>query len=921
MFEGGFMPDSDYEVELFRQAGHVRRQCPTCDTWYWDLGDHPTCGETPCKEYDFLGASPMRKSLTLPAMREEFLSYLESESHTRVKRYPIVARWRDDVFFTQASVYPFQPWVIDGVADPPANPLGISQPCVRFNDIDNVGKTGQHFTMFEMMAHHAFNRKNKPIYWKDRTVELCHTFFTRRLGVDPKLITYKESLWAGGGNSGPCFEVILGGAEVATLVFMQNKDSNGNRIPMETQVVDTGYGLERLTWVSQGVPSAYEAVFGGMLTYLKRAVGAIHMDERLLTEYSKVAGASNIESFADIRAVRHQTAERLGISVEDLMKQVAPLENIYAVLDHARALMFVLADGVVPSNSREGYFARLLVRRGMRAFRALDLDMKLTDLVTLFVQEYREDFPEVFANQADILRLLDVEQKRYRETLTKGRETVRRVESELRAGGASAIGGDELVALYDSHGLTPEVVTEFAELPVQVPDDFFTRVAARHERTEAERAKPHVWPGTPPPSRLRVYEDMYKRKFTAKVLAVEGNGVVLDQTFFYPEGGGQEADRGTIRGYDVVDVQQVGGSVVHFLKGPPSNLPVGKRVTCEIAWDRRQRLRRHHTATHILLGAARRVLGNHVWQTGAHKGEDEARLDITHYDSLSDAEMRKIESLANEIVLSDRKMAMKFVPRELAERKYGFRLYQGGSVPGAKLRVVEIPDWDIEACGGTHCARTSEAGLIKILRTTRIQDGVVRLEYVAGTRAVERVQAEAQVVDAVRERLGVPMEQIPETVGRLHEEVRDLRKRVQAIERRTLQEALRGEPPEQETTRLLPLGDRSVEVRVAPLGNARLWRGVVNPGDAEDLRRLAASIVREPGNVVALAARDGSASVLVARSAEIAVDCLPIARAAASLLGGGSGGAADFAQGGGSKVEAADDALAAAVAKLREALG
>jgi len=911
---------SEYEVELFRTEGFRRQTCPTCSTPYWTLGEHANCGETPCKEYDFLGRSPMKRPLTLRAMREDFLSFMEEHGHTRVKRYPVVARWRDDVFYTQASVYPFQPYVIDGVVDPPANPLCISQPCVRFNDVDNVGKTGQHFTMFEMLAHHAFNRKGKPIYWTDRTVELCHVFFTNRLGVDSKLLTYKEAWWKGGGNSGPCLEVILGGAEVATLVFMQNKDTNGNRIPMETTVVDTGYGLERLTWVSQGTSSAYEAVFGDMLTYLKRAVGAMQIDERILVESAKVAGMTNIDSFADLRAVRERTAARLGITTEELLKTVAPLENIYAVLDHARALMMILADGVVPSNSREGYFARLLVRRGMRAFRALDLDMRLTDLVTLFVQVYMEDFPEAFANRTDILRLLDVEQKRYEETLTKGRDTVRRIEVQLRAQGTTEIGADRLVDLYDSHGLTPEIVKEFAELPVRVPDDFFSQVAARHQEAARATEKPHVWPGTPPPSKARVHEDPKKHAFTAKVLAVESNAVVLDQTYFYPEGGGQEADHGTIRGYDVTDVQQIGDSVVHFLAVRP-NLVVGKRVACAIDWDRRQKLMRHHTATHITLGAARKVLGNHVWQSGAHKAEDEARLDITHYDALTGDEVRKIERLANEIVLSDRKVVTKFVPRELAERKYGFRLYQGGSVPGAKLRVVEIPDWDIEACGGTHCARTSGAGLIKILRSTRIQDGVVRLEYVAGSAAVERVQGETRILDAVRERLGVPADQVADTVGRLSEEVRDLRKRVDAMERRTLEAALEGEPSSGETTKRLPLGDRAVEVRIVRVGDVRLWQGAVNPGTAEDLKRLAATIVGEAGNVVALAARNGSGNVLIARSADVALDCLPIARAAASRLGGGGGGAPDFAQGGGPNVGLVDEALAAAVSKIREALG
>ncbi|TLZ52178.1 MAG: alanine--tRNA ligase [Methanobacteriota archaeon] len=912
------MPN-EYEVELFRTAGFQRKTCPSCKTPYWTQGDPPTCGETPCKEYDFLGHSPMKRPLPLRAMREEFLSFFESKGHTRIKRYPIVARWRDDVFFTQASVYPFQPYVIDGVVDPPANPLCISQPCARFNDVDNVGRSGEHFTMFEMLAHHAFNRKNKEIYWTDRTVELCHEFFTDRLGVEGKLLTYKESLWEGGGNSGPCLEVILGGAEVATLVFMQYKDANGNRIPMETRVVDTGYGLERLTWVSQATPSAYEAVFGDMLTYIKRAIGAMKIDDRVLGEYSKVAGMTKIDSFADVRAIRQQTAQRLGLSVEELMSIVLPLESAYAVLDHARTLMMVLADGVVPSNSREGYFARLLVRRGMRAFRTLDIDMKLTDLVTLFVQMYMEDFPEVFANRTDILRLLDVEQRRYEETLRKGRDTVRRVEVELKGRGAAQIDADALVELYDSHGLPPEIVKEFAEMPVDVPDDFFTRVASRHALVAPKEAKVHAWSGTPPPSKLRVYEDMKKQKFFAKVLAVEGTGVVLDQTFFYPEGGGQEADHGTIRGYDVIDVQQIGESVVHFFTVTPSNLVVGKRVKCEIDWDRRQRLKRHHTATHITLGAARKVLGNHVWQSGAHKGEDEARLDITHFDALTADEVRKIERLANDIVLSDRKIITKFVPRELAERKYGFRLYQGGSVPGAKLRVVEIPDWDIEACGGTHCARTSEAGLIKILRTTRIQDGVDRLEYVAGAAALEHVQRESESLAAVRERLGVPANQVAEAVGQLQEEVRELRKRAEISDRRTLETALK--EGAEASTKVLPLGDRTVEVHVSRVGAARLWQGTVNPGNAGDLKRLAATIIQEGGNVVAFAARNGSGSVLIARSVDVALDCLAIARTAAAELGGGGGGAADFAQGGGPNVDRVGEALATAVSNIRDALG
>ncbi|HYU05652.1 MAG TPA: alanine--tRNA ligase, partial [Thermoplasmata archaeon] len=653
------MPEGEYEVDLFRKQGFTRQTCAKCGKAFWSIGQHETCGEAPCQEYDFIGNPPFAKKLTYRAMREDFLSYLEQNGHTRVKRYPIVARWREDVFFVQASVYPFQPWVISGEASPPANPLALSQPCVRFLDVDNVGKTGQHFTMFEMMAHHAFNFPGKFLYFKDHTVELCHGFLTDRLGLKPDVVRYKESWWEGGGNSGPCFEVVFGGAEAATLVFMMNRDVNGHRVPMDTQVVDTGYGLERLTWLSQGTTSAYEAVFGDALAYLKRATGAKRVDDRVLREYSKVAGMLKVESLADIREIRRQTAERVGISVEDLVAQVSPLEALYTVCDHARALIFLLGDGVVPSNSREGYFARLLVRRGLRALKDLNITYSLADTVSFMIDQIREDYPEFFFNKGDILKLLKVEEARYKETLDKGRATVGRMADELKAAG-KGFDVETLIQLYDSHGLNPDVVREFTDLPVDIPDDFYARVAARHERpAAAEPAKKVTISKALPPTKLRVYEDKRKRVFRAKVLAVEGEAVVLDQTYFYPEGGGQEADHGTIGDREVYDVQKVGPTVLHFVRGDASSL-VGTRVACAIDGERREALMRNHTATHIVLGAARKALGNHVWQAGAHKGADMARLDITHFDALSDAEVAKIEALANEEVLARRQVRAKF---------------------------------------------------------------------------------------------------------------------------------------------------------------------------------------------------------------------------------------------------------------------
>ncbi len=895
------MPENPYEVELFRTQGFARQVCTKCGTPFWSLGTHETCGEAPCQEYDFIGASPFKKKLTLRAMQEDFLSFLEQNGHARVRRYPIVARWRDDVFFTQASVYPFQPWVISGQASPPANPLAISQPCARFNDVDNVGKTGEHFTLFHMMAHHAFNFPGKFIYFKDRTVEICHTFLTERLGLDPTIVRYKENQWRGGGNSGPCFEVVFGGAEPATLVFMQNREVDGKDVPMGTQVVDTGYGLERLTWISQGATSAYEAVFGDALAYLKRATGAKRVDERILKEYSKVAGMLKVENLADVRAIRQQTAARVGIDVEELVAQVAPLEALYTVCDHSRALIFLLGDGVTPSNSREGYFARLLIRRGLRALKDLNISYTLADTISFMIDQMREDYPEFFLNKGDILRLLKVEEQRYKETLEKGRAIVGRMEGELRAENKT-FDVDTLLQLYDSHGLNPDVVREFTSLAVTVPDDFYAKVAERHIQPAREPERGLEAPADLPATRIRVYENRRKRAFRAKALAFTQGGIVLDQTYFYPEGGGQEADHGTISGYEVHDVQRAGSVVLHFVRGDASRL-VGKRVKCEVDAVRRDALTRNHSATHIVLGAARKVLGNHVWQAGAHKAQEFARLDITHYDALSEDEIAKIEDLANGRVLQDGLVRSKFMPRDVAEQRYGFRLYQGGSVPGGELRVVEFPHWDVEACGGTHVANASDVGLIKILRTTRIQDGVVRIEYAAGTAALAAIRSQERELAKSAEALGVPPNQVGAAAARIMDEWREQRRELDKVR-----------------TDLAGAAAKNLLEGATAVGDTKLVVRQIE-GEMRDLMALSREICDDPKAVALLGARSPSgASLIVSHGADVLLDAREVLAPAVLAIGGRGGGRPDFAQGAGPNASGLTDALEAALQAARERL-
>jgi alanyl-tRNA synthetase len=762
---------SEYELEFFRAGGFQRKKCPKCGKHFWTQGPLETCNESPCESYQFLGKSPFKNPLDIHQMREAYLSYFERNGHTRIARYPITARWRDDVFFTQASIYDFQPWVLNGTIKPPANPLTISQTCARFNDIDNVGRTGSHFTMFEMLAHHAFNTPEEQIYFKDRTVELCHGLL-KELGVGPEHATYIEADWMGGGNSGPCFEVIVDGVELATLVFMQYAETDRGKVPLPMKVVDTGYGLERFTWMSQGASSAYEACFGPALARMKKETGFVG-DKTILSEFSKVSGMLNIDTAADLRTIRQKVADRLGIPLDKLLAETTPMENIYIVCDHSRALMFLLNDGVMPSNVKAGYFARMLVRRALRSISALKLDLPLAEMVSEHIAYYAPHFPELAENREGILRIVQVEEEKYRETLSKGRTLVGQMESKLKG---KAFDLETLVDLYDTHGLNPEIVREFTKSQVTIPDDFYKRVAERHIKPEKEAAAGEETRIDAPPTELLFYTDPYKKTFMANVLSVFGNAVVLDKTYFYPEGGGQISDLGEISGITVTHVRKVGSVVVHELEKASAKFAVGAKVKCKIDWPRRRQLMRHHTAAHIVNAAARQVLGNHVWQAGAHKDTESARLDITHYQSITREEVLKIEEAANRIVLDDIAIDSQFMIRSEAEGKHGFRLYQGGAVPGRDIRVVNILGEDVEACAGTHCERTGEVGLIKLIGVKRIQDGVVRIEFVAGKTAHDHVRKGEKALSDAADELGVAPHEVPASVKRMGEELKALRK-------------------------------------------------------------------------------------------------------------------------------------------------
>ena len=904
----------EYELEFFKENSFVRKQCVKCGRYFWTVDpDRTVCGDSPCVEYEFIGNPPTRRRYTIAEMREEFLSFFEKHGHTRMKRYPVVARWREDIFLTIASIACFQPHVTSGEVPPPYNPLVISQPCIRLTDVDNVGRTGgRHLTIFEMMAHHAFSSKDRWIYWKDETVRYHHELMTERLGIPSEEISYIEHWWEGGGDAGPDVEGVVRGLEVSTLVFMQYRKVNGKYVELPLKIVDTGYGLERYTWLSTGSASAFETIYGSLVDRFLKHAGVQKPEDHILREVFKLSGLMNVEDPETARKAREEAARRLGLGLLQLEQLLAPIEKVYAVLDHTKAILFMLGDGIVPSNAKAGYLARFLIRRALRLMDEVGFTKSLADLIEEQLYYWSGQFPEFVDSREIILEIAVLEERKYRTLLTQGKSFIQRLAKDYLAKGVASLPLEKLVELYDSHGLPPTFVKSVAEetgLKVDIPPSFDSLVAVRHSSSQrlAEERPDFEWVRGLPETKALYYEDPDLGEFKAKVIYINGSYMVLDQTAFYPEGGGQLPDTGVIVGElgeaKVLDVQRYLGVVVHKVDKPI--FKVGEVVKGKVNLEQRKHLSRHHTATHILLGAARRVLGEHVWQEGAQKEVEKARLDISHYKRLTRDEIRRIEELANRVVMSNLPVHTFFEDRNAAEQRYGFRLYQGGVVPGKLLRIVEIPGWDVEACGGIHCKTTGEVGLIKILRTERIQDGVERLEFAAGEMALRDIWRLEGMVEEVAAKLEVPVSQTPKAIERLSSELRELRRKV---------EKLRSQLSKAEIAKLKSLA--------VPAGKFSLYHDLVEGADVDDLIAIASQLAEEdPRSVVLLFTVKGEKPLFVVIAGRevlnSGIDGAKLAKVIADSLEGRGGGKRDIGQGVGKSREFIPEAVNA-VKKLLE---
>ncbi len=742
-------PSKYYPTTVLEAEGYHRSHCGCCHKYFWSTDPaRDVCGDPSCspdESFGFIGKSPATKQLSYADVWKQFSKQFNNLGYTPIKRYPIVARWNPTMEFTNASIAAFQPHVVSGESTPPANPLVIPQFCFRTVDIDNVGITGSHHTVFNMIGQHQFVEPSK---WDQaEAFRHIHEWNTKGLGLQNSDITYHEDSWAGGGNLGCCIEFFSRGCELGNQVYMLYQQTPTGIQDLKLKVLDMGMGMERNAWFSQGVNTTYDATFPDIMKKVFSATG-VQYDRTLIQKYIPHAGLLNIDEVNDIEKAWKTVAHIIGVDVDLLRKNVLPLAGAYSIAEHARSLLILLGDGALPSNTGQAYNIRTMLRRALDFVEHNGWKIDLNDVCAWHAADLKTLFPELHENLEDVKKIIDVEVKKYNTTRQKSHTIIQEV---IAKGTPDA---QALVKLYDERGISPELLKQEAQkldIAIDIPGNFYALVGERHEN----KAKEHVavkkldisLEGIPE-TKLDYYGDYSITEFTAVPLLVKDTYVVLDHTYFYATSGGQLHDLGSINGTPVIDVVKQDNVMIHILE-QPITLSLDQPVKAVIDAERRLQLAQHHTSAHILNAAAKHILGNHINQAGAHKQVDRARLDITHYAALTDHEVAAIEQEANNIIQSKINIQKDFYERGDAEKKFGVGIYQGGVVPGKTLRIVNIPDIDVEACGGTHLNNTSEAGTIKITKTSKISDSIVRIEYVAGNAAEQQTSTEDTILTDV----------------------------------------------------------------------------------------------------------------------------------------------------------------------------
>jgi alanyl-tRNA synthetase len=876
-------------------------------------------------------------------IRSAFLGYFAREGHEVVPSSPLVPRNDPTLMFTNAGMVQFKN-VFTGLEKRPYSRAVTAQKCVRaggkHNDLDNVGYTARHHTFFEMLGNFSFGD-----YFKERAIELAWNLVTKEYGVaadkllatvyidddeafklwkkitglhDKKIlrIAGSDNFWAMGdtGPCGPCSEIfydhgehVWGGppgspeaegdrfTEIWNLVFMQYEQlADGRRLDLPRPSIDTGLGLERMAAVLQGTYDNYKIDLFVAL----------------------------IEAVADLTGVDPEGERKASHRV---------------IADHLRASAFLIADGVLPSNEGRGYVLRRIMRRAMRHAELLGAKEPLMwRLVPVLIREMGQAYPELHRADALITETLKLEEVRFRRTLERGLAILDEASKTLKKG--DMFDGVTAFTLYDTYGF-PLDLTQDALRPRGIGVDIAAFTDAMEEQRRKARAS---WAGSGEAADEAVWFSLrekigpteflgYETESAEGVVSAlvrdgkevvalkkgESGAVVLNQTPFYCESGGQVGDNGVMTGegvrFKVTDTQKhLGDLFVHIGAVEEGTLKTGAALALEVDHVRRGAIRRNHSATHLLHEALRQVLGDHVAQKGSLVAPDRLRFDFSHPKPMSNDEIERVEDIANDIVLQNSPVTTRVMALDDARDSGARALF--GEKYGDEVRVVAMGEpggntmgWSVELCGGTHVKRTGDIGIISVVAEGGVASGVRRIEAFTGTKARKDGREYREMVKSAAASLRTSPTEFIDRLNALLEDRKRLDRELSDVKKKL---AMGGG------------GKSDGADGVRTVGDVKLMARAVEGIDLKDLRSLADEGKKKMGSgIVAIVgvSDDGKAGIVVGVTDDLVArfNAVDLARKGAEALGGkGGGGRPDMAQAGGPDGSKADAALAAIEAAL-----
>jgi alanyl-tRNA synthetase len=639
-----------------------------------------------------------------------------------------------------------------------------------------------------MLGIQVFNYPDKYVFFKDECVEFNYNWLTEELNIPKEEITFVEDVWAGGGNLGPSIEYFVRGMEIGNMVFMQYKTfPDGSREELKIKIIDTGIGLERIPWIMNGSPTSYIDVFRNAFDYLSGLL-EIKPDEGIWEKFGPYSSQLDVDESEDIDKTWKDIAELIDQDLSDVKTEISPVKDMYIVLDHTRTVMITILDGSLPSNVGGGSNVRNILRRVFAIMHknkwfekigGMDGFLKIFDYHKMDL----EGIVGKFAEHKSFDEIIKVEYDRWLNTDEKMMKLLDKL-MKKRKGNLTL---EDWYLCICTYGIPADTIAEHTKL--EIPPNLYYFIADKKERL-TKPAPVILYDTTHLEETGNLYYKDHKLfEFESKIADIfmnvldenKQNIVILNESAFYPTSGGQIHDTGKMwigeTEYEVFDVEKVGKAVLHYVNPPlegEKDSYIGTEVKCELDQERRNQLRSNHTGTHLVFAASRTVLGPHVWQNGAKKTVDMAHLDITHYQSLTREEELAIENAANRIICKSKAINKYMMDKSEAEKQYGFKLYQGGIVPGNELRIVDIDGIDTEACCGTHCDNTSEVGWIKMVNSRRISDGIVRLYYITNEKAMEKMNQETMLLQDLCKLWGIDQPQIYPTARRFFEDYKKL---------------------------------------------------------------------------------------------------------------------------------------------------